>query len=109
MVPDLGVHAVGEVDGRRIHGQGNRLPLWCEREDLVLFEIGLQVLEELQWIGDLVLPIDDSVQPIDVGRSRTVFVGPMGGHSPLCTTMHVMGTNLHLDRLATRTDHRRVQ
>ena len=65
-VADLGVHGVGEVDRRRPDRQRDDPALRREHEDLVLLEVGLQVLHELRRVGDLGLPVDDPVEPVDV-------------------------------------------
>ena len=66
-VADLGVHGVGEVDRGRPERQGDHPPLRREDEHLVLLEVGLQALHELGRVGDVGLPVDDAVEPVDVG------------------------------------------
>ncbi len=65
-VTDLGVHGVGEVDAGRADGQRDHPPFRGEDEHLVLLEVGLQVLHEGRRVGDVGLPVDDPVQPVDV-------------------------------------------
>ncbi len=108
-VPDLGVHGVGEVDRGRPDRQRDHPTLRGEHEDLVLLEVGLQVLHELRRVGDLGLPVDDAVQPVDVAGRRVVLVGEVGGDAPLGPLVHLARADLDLDRLAGRTDDRGVQ
>ncbi len=108
-VADLGVHGVGEVDRRRPDRQRHDATLRREHEDLVLLEVGLQALHELRRVGDLGLPVDDAVQPVDVVGRRAVLVGPVGGDAPLRPLVHLAGPDLHLDGLAVGPDDRRVQ
>jgi hypothetical protein len=108
-VADLGVHRIGEVDGARSQWKGHHPPLGCEHEDLVLIQIGLQVLHELGRVDDVALPIDDPVQPVDVGGLGPVLVRPVGGDSPLGPLVHLATANLDLQRLATGPDDRGVE
>jgi hypothetical protein len=66
-VPHLGVDRVGEVDRGGTSGEGDHLALGGEDEDLVLLEVDLQVGHELVRILRLGLPVDDAVQPCDIG------------------------------------------
>ena len=92
-------------------GEGDDLALGREDEDLVLLEVDLQVLHELVGVGGLRLPVDDPVQPRDVGRGPggAVLVLPVGGDALLGAGVHLVGADLHLERLALRPHHRRVQ
>ena len=109
-VTDLGVDVVREIDRGRSDRQRHDLALGCEDVDLVLFEIGLQVRHELGGVGDLGLPVDQAVEPVDVGLiGVVVLVGPVGGDAPLRTMVHLLGADLDLDRSAVRPDHGGVQ
>ena len=108
-VSDFGVHAVGKVDRTSAERQGDHATLRGEHEDLVLVEIGLQALHELGRVGDFALPVDDPVEPVDVGRFVAGLVRPVGGHSPLGPLMHFAGSDLDLERFAARPDHRGVE
>src|SRR3546814_17560603 len=57
-------------------------------------------------------PVDDAVEPGHVGDRRAgavVLVLPVRGDALLGARVHLVGADLHLHRLALRTDHRRVQ
>ena len=106
-VADLGVDRVGEVDRRGAAGQGDDPALRREDVDLVLLEVDLQHVEEPLGVGDLGLPVDDAVEPDHVVAGA--LVGPVGGDAELGPLVHLLGADLHLERLALRTDHGRVQ
>ena len=109
-VADLGVDGVGEVDRRGALGQGDHPALRGEDEDLVLLEVDLQVGHELGGVGGLGLPVDDAVQPGQVGGAAVVvLVVPVGGDAVLGPLVHLLGADLHLERLALGPHHRRVQ
>src|SRR4051794_1977929 len=109
LVSDLGVHRVGEVDGRRVDRQRDDAALGREDEHLFLFEVGLQTLHELTGVADLGLPVDDAVEPVDVLGRCVFLVRPVRGDSPLGALVHLPRADLDLDRLAAGTDDRRVQ
>src|SRR3546814_8651027 len=55
-------------------------------------------------------PVDDAVEPGHVGDRRAgavVLVLPVRGDALLGARVHLVGADLHLHRLALRTDHRR--
>ena len=61
-------------------------------------------------IGGLGLPVDDAVQPRQVGGAAVVvLVVPVGGHAVLGPLVHLEGADLHLEGLALGPHHRRVQ
>ena len=122
-VSHLGVHPVGEVDRRRAGGQGDQAPFRREDVHLVLAKVGLQVQHEVVGVGQVLLPVDDAVQPVAVVlgvrvdrrrrrrrfQHRALLVGPVGRHPKLGLAVHFTGADLHLDRLAAGPDDRRVQ
>ena len=55
------------------------------------------------------MPVDDSIEPVDIRARDAVLVGPMRRNTPLRTLVHIARSDLHFYRLATRTNHRRVQ
>src|SRR5947209_13989330 len=85
---DLGVDGIGEIDGRRVQGKGDDLAAWREDEDLVLLEVGLQVLHELGGVGGVLLPIEDPLQPVDV-LGDAFLVRPMGRNPTLGPLVHL--------------------
>ena len=108
-VADLGVHAVGEVDRARAEWQRDHATLRSEHEDLVLVEVGLETLHELGRIGDFALPVDDAVEPVDVGCLVAGLVRPVGSHSPLGPLVHLARADLDLEWFSTRADHGGVE
>ena len=106
---DIGVHRISEVDTGRADRQRDDPALRGEDEHLVLFEVGLQVLHEGRGVGDVGLPVDDAVQPVDVAGRAIALVGPVGGDAPFGALVHLLRSDLHLDDLAARADHRGVQ
>ena len=98
VVPDLGVHRVGEVDAGRADRQRDDPPLRREHEDLVLFEVGLQVLHERRRVGDVGLPVDDAVQPVDVAASATSSL-----YDQCAATPHSARWCISCDRICTST------
>ena len=106
---NFGVHCVRKVDGRCTDRQRDHLALGREHENLVLLQVGFQVLHEGGGVADLGLPVDDAVQPIDIAGSTLVLVRPVRRNAPLGPLVHLASSNLHLDGFAARPDHRGVQ
>ncbi len=100
-VADLGVHGVGEVDGRGPPGQGDDAALRREDVDLVLVEVDLELVVELLGVRDLLLPVDDAVEPDHgVGLGAGLLVAPVGRHPDLGPAVHLPGADLDLQGLA---------
>ena len=108
-VAHLGVHGIGEVDGRGPLRHGDHPPLGREHVDLVLFEVDLQGLHELGGVGRLLLPVDDAVEPGQLVGGRADLVGEVSGHAELGALVHLTRSQLHLERLALGSDHGGVQ
>jgi hypothetical protein len=115
-VADLGVDRVREVDRGRPGRQPDDLPLRGEDEHLVLVEVDLERLEVVARLGDLLLPLEQLldpgqlVGPLAVGPGpRRVLVLPVGGDPELGGLVHRAGADLDLERAALRPDHRGVQ
>src|SRR5580692_7840296 len=62
-VADFGVHAVGEVDRRRVAGQHHDLAFWSKRVNLFGIKIDLQRGKKFVGIADVPLPLDHLPQP----------------------------------------------
>ena len=89
--------------------QRDHSTLGGEHEHFFLLKVALEALHELVRIGDLGLPVDDAIEPIDVLGRRVFFVGPVRSDSPFGTLVHFACANLHLDGLAVGPDNRGVQ
>ena len=125
LVADLGVHGVGEVDRRRPAGQRDHVALRCEHEDLAGGEVVAQRLEELAGVRGLALPVEQLAHPrhlVELERAVTggaarvlgpalgdLLVPPVRGNAVLRGPVHLVGADLHLERLAVRPDHGGVQ
>ncbi len=128
-VADLGVHRVGEVDGRGAGRQRYHIALRREDEDFVAREVEAQRFEELARVLGLLLPVEQLPQPghvvdgvlalagvlrhvrTDLGGAgdRLLLVLPVRGDAVLGAAVHVEGADLELDGLAAGADHRGVQ
>ena len=113
-VAEVGVHVVGEIDRRRARGQVDHLALRREDIDGVIEQAVAPVVLRLA-AEHLLLPGEHLAQPGDLGvellvRLRALFlVAPMRGHAVLGMLVHLVGADLHLERLALRAHHRRMQ
>ena len=121
-VPDLGVHRVGEVDRRRAGRQRDHVALRREDEDLLRGQVVAQRLEEVAGVRGLPLPVQQLAHPahlVDLDglparraarcAPRRLLVPPVRGDAVLGGAVHVVGADLHLERLAVRPDHGGVQ
>ena len=109
VVADLGVHGVGEVDRRGALDQRDHAALGREDVDLVLAEVELQRLEEGDRVVLLLLDVGEALHPGDLFVRGALLVAPVRGDAELGAPVHLEGADLHLDGLAARSDHRRVQ
>src|SRR6266446_8116279 len=62
-IADLGMHGIGEVDGRRAARQGDQVALGRETEDLVLEHLELGMLEELLRARSMLENVKQLAQP----------------------------------------------
>ena len=107
---DLRVDGIGEVNGRGAGWQGDHPTLRSEDVDLILLEVELQRLEVLHGITHLIVDVDDPLHPCQLsGAVATLFVAPVGSDAVLRPCVHLLRSDLHLDRLAARPDHRGVE
>ena len=90
-------------------GEGDHLALGREDEHLVVLEVDLQGLHELAGVAGLLLPVDHPLEPEHVVGGLVLLVAPVRGDAELGPPVHLLGADLHLDRLALGPDHRRVQ
>src|SRR5688572_7272634 len=113
-VADVGVHGIGKVDAGRAARQAAYFALGREHVHLVREQVDLDALEKLLRASAL-LDLDELLQPlarpIAVRAIARVagLVLPVRRDARLRDLVHVLGTDLHLDRHAVRTEQRRVQ
>ena len=103
LVADVGVDAVGEVDGGRAARQRSHLALRREDVDLLGIEVDLQVLQELLRIAHLLLHLEQLPHPLEVALVAMVadaafLVLPVRGDAFLGAAVHLLGADLHLER-----------
>src|SRR5580658_8230854 len=112
-VADFGVHAVSEVNRRRVPRQHYHFSFWCEGVDLFRIKIDLQCGEKFVGIADVALPLDYLPQPGEalfvLRRDWAVFVFPVGGNAFFRHLVHFLGANLDFKWRAVFRDHRSVQ
>ena len=116
VVADVGVHRVGEIDGRGAARQRHDLALRREHVDLVGKEVALDVLEELLRVARLGLDLEQALQPavrlaLRLGEIERAagLVEPVRGHARLGDPVHVVRADLRLERRPERPEQRRVQ
>src|SRR5688572_3494145 len=113
-VADVGVHGIGKVDTGRAARQAAYFALGREHVNLVREQVDLDALEKLLRATAL-LDLDELLQPL--ARAIAVraiarvarLVLPVRRDARLRNLVHVLGTDLHLDRHPVRTKQRRVQ
>ena len=111
---DVGVDAVREVERRRARGQVLDVAARREHEHLVLEEVELEALDELGGVGDVALPLHELAHPgelrvVGAVGARAFLVAPVGRDADLADAVHLVGPDLHLERLAVERDDRRVE
>ena len=119
-VPDLRVHGIGKINGGRARGQDDDLSLRRKDVHLIAGDLITQRIEELLGVTRLAFHLDQSTQPVRLlvrahpigiatGSIRVLLVLPVRRYAMLGALVHVERADLDLHRLATRTDHRRMQ
>ena len=116
VVADVGVDAVGEVDGRGAARQRHDLALRREHVDLVREEVALDVLEEFLRVAGFRLDLEQALQParrfaLRLGEIEFAarLVQPVRGDARFGDAVHVVRADLHFQRRAERAEQRRVQ
>ncbi len=100
---------IGKVDGCGANRQGDDRSLGTEDREFFLFEVGPQVRHELAGVRRIVAQANDAAEPRHVAAWQTVLVGPVGGHTPLGSGVHLNGADLELNHLALGANHCGVQ
>ncbi len=105
----LGVHGVGEVDGRRALDEGDHATLRGEEVYLVLTEVEFQRFQERNRVVLFFFDVGQALHPGNLVGTGAFFIAPVGRDAELRTAVHLLGAHLDFDGLAPRADHRRVQ
>ncbi len=112
-MPDLSVHAVGEVDRAGAGGEVDHVAIGREDEDLVVEQVHLEEFEELVALREVGLKLDDLAEEGDlvVGAdgALSLLVAPVGGDAVLRHAVHIPGADLDLQRLLVGPDDLRVE
>ncbi len=116
MIADVGVDAVGKVNGRRAHGEVDDVALGGEDEDLVGKHVDLQVVEEVLRVG-LLLALQQAANPGEFllvalahdAAAAAHLVFPVRRDAVFGSVVHVPGADLHLEGDALRADDGGVQ
>ena len=106
-VADGGVDGVGEVDRGGPGGQVHHVPPGGKDKDLVGEEVHLQRVDELLGVGVLLIfqqAANPFVGPFAALLLDALLVLPVGGHTVLVDSVHVVGADLHLEGDALLTD-----
>ena len=101
-VAEVGVDAVGEVDGRCARRQLADLALGRIHEDLVWEDVGLHRLEEVLGPWLILVPLEELAHPRHLlfefrVAVSALFVPPVCGNAVLRDLMHAIRANLHLE------------
>jgi hypothetical protein len=115
-VADVGVHRVGEVDGRGAFGQLHDPAFGREHIDLVREQVDLHAFDEFQRVAGALLHFQHAFDPLaraGVGAFWLLvaagLVQPMGGDAVVGHLFHFAGADLDLDRHAVHAEQRGVQ
>jgi len=105
----LAVDRVREIEWRRALWQVDDIPFRGKDEYFVGEEIDLDGIDELVWIGDIALPLEQLPQPGELGVVRIalmpLLVLPMGSDPELRILMHFGRSYLHFHPLAVGANH----
>ena len=123
VVADLGMDSVGKVERRRTGTKRHDLTLGRKDKDLLIKEVDLQRMQVFLGVGDLVRrsPIERMFEPVNLviqtlgiiglrrRRSARFLIQPVGGNAVLGLLMHLIGSNLNLERTGCGADNRRME
>ncbi len=111
-VADVGVDGVGEIDGRGVARQHDHFAARREGVDLFRVQVHFQGGHELAGILHVALPFHQVAQPGDAlvvgGRTlAALLVLPVRRDAFFGDAVHLLGADLHLERLPVRARPRR--
>ena len=123
MVSHLGVNGVGKVERCRAGTKRHDLALGCKDKDLLVEQIDLQRVQVFLGVRNLVrrCPIERMFEPVNLvvqtlgiiglrrRRSARLLIEPVGGNAVLGLLMHLVGSNLNLERAGRGADNRRME
>ena len=123
VVAHLGVNGVGKVERRGAGTKRHDLALGCKDEDLLVEQIDLQRVQVFLGVRNLVRsrPIERMFEPVNLvvqtlgviglgsRRSARLLIEPVGGNAVLGLLMHLIGSNLNLERAGRGADNRRME
>ena len=92
---NFGVHCICEIDRRRVQRQGNHFALRSKDKKFVLYKVFFQTFHEVRRVGNIGLPVDNAVQPVNIPRGSTVFICIVGSNTPLGAIMHFTCADLY--------------
>ena len=123
VVSHLGVNGVGKIERRGAGTKRHDLALGRKDEDLLIEEVDLQRMQVFLGVGDLIRrsPIERMFEPVNLvvqtlsviglgsRRSARFLIQPVGGNAVLGLLVHLVGTNLNLERTSRGADNRRMK
>ena len=113
-VADVGVDGVGEIDGRGVARQHDHFAARREGVDLFGVQVHLERGHELAGVLHVALPFHQVAQPGDplvVGRRTlaALLVFPVRRDPLFGDAVHLLGADLHFERLPVRAHHGGMQ
>ena len=123
VVAHLGMNGIGKVERRGAGTKRHDLALGRKDKNLLVKQVDLQRVQVFLGIGDLVRrsPIKRMFEPVNLvvqtlgiiglrrRRSARFLIQPVGGNAVLGLLMHLVGSNLNLERTSRGADNRRVE
>jgi len=114
LVADVGMDAVGEINGGGAFGKGLDISVRRENINVVRKQRHFEVGHEFPGILDILLNLQGFSQLFDlivfvILKRPPFLVAPVGGNSFFRPLMHRPGPDLNFDPFAVGADHRRMQ
>ena len=101
---------VGEIDGRRVPGQGDNFSFGRERVDLFGIQIDFQAAEKIRRILHVLLQLNKLAKPRNslvftiVRNQLTIFIFPVSCNAFFGEAVHFRCSDLHFEGLAAGND-----
>ena len=123
VVAHLGVNGVGKVERRGAGTKCHDLALGRKDKNLLVKQVNLQRVQVFLGVGDLIRrsPIERMFEPVNLvvqalgiiglrrRRSARLLIEPVGSNAVLGLLVHLVGSNLNLERAGRGADNRRVE